>query len=175
MSRNCGYLMVTISFALGLISGCNKSGLHSVKGIVTLDGQPVEGASVQFLLIGGEPRPAIGTTDKNGAFTLTTLKPNDGAAPGEYKVLVIKTEVDAAASKTEPFNPKSGKAPTKEQVEALKSGEAPKAEGGQGGDKYGPPKKDLLPKIYGDPNKTPLRATVPSSGEIKLELNSKEN
>ncbi|HEV3235650.1 MAG TPA: carboxypeptidase-like regulatory domain-containing protein [Gemmataceae bacterium] len=172
--KGSGRYLALVSFlSLGIASGCNRSGLQSVKGVVTLDGQPVEGASVQFVLIGGEPRPAIGTTDKNGAFTLTTLKPDDGAAPGEYKVLVVKTEVDGA-SNSGPFDPKAGKAPTKEQIEALKSGEAPKAGGGQGGDKYGPPKKDLLPKIYGDPNKTPLRATVPSSGEIKLELTSKE-
>ena len=52
-------------------------------------GQPVEGASVQFVPVDGGP-PAFGTTDASGVFTLTTFKQGDGARKGEYKVTVTK-------------------------------------------------------------------------------------
>ena len=59
-----------------------------VSGTVTLDGKPVEGATVTFHLIGDdkEGRPATGQTDKAGAFRLKTGN-EDGARPGEYKVV----------------------------------------------------------------------------------------
>src|SRR5260221_12521077 len=94
MIRLRRFAALIVVLGLGVASGCNRTGLHSVKGTVTLDGQPVEGASVQFILIGSEPRPAIGLTDSSGSFTLTTLKSNDGAKAGEYKVVVLKTEAE---------------------------------------------------------------------------------
>jgi hypothetical protein len=63
-----------------------------VSGTVTLDGKPLEGAMVNFYSIGDakEGRGAHGTTDKNGAFSLTTMKDGDGAIRGDYKVVINK-------------------------------------------------------------------------------------
>jgi hypothetical protein len=96
-------------------------------------------------------------------------KEGDGAWPGDYKVLVVKQEAGEKAG-VERFDPTSGVAPSPEQMQALKQGQG----AGQRGmmDKYGPPRKDLLPKIYGDPAKTPLRQSVPVSGEVNLDLKS---
>jgi hypothetical protein len=64
----------------------------SVTGTVTLDGSPVSGAVVAFTPVGGG-RPATGTTDGSGKFTLTTFDDGDGALPGEHLVAVIKGNV----------------------------------------------------------------------------------
>lgn len=65
----------------------------SVTGTVTLDGSPVSGAVVAFTPVGGG-RPATGTTDGSGKFTLTTFDDGDGALPGQH--LVAVTEGSAA-------------------------------------------------------------------------------
>src|SRR5262245_46778759 len=80
------------------LAGLGCGGPHQpvpVEGVVTLDGVPVAGAMVNFIREGGdgtEGRMAYGSTDEHGKFRLTTVQPNDGALPGTYRVLVIKTE-----------------------------------------------------------------------------------
>ncbi len=75
----------------GTFSGCWSRGPETipVQGIVTLDGKPVEGATVSFSPKAAG-RPATGTTDAAGHFSLTTFEPGDGAVPGEHVVTVSK-------------------------------------------------------------------------------------
>ena len=63
--------------------------LVKVQGVVTLDGNPLEGASVTFMpsQLG---RPASGFSDAKGRFELTTNEPDDGVPTGHYKVLISK-------------------------------------------------------------------------------------
>jgi hypothetical protein len=70
-------------------AGCGSGRPETVPitGIVTLDGNPVEGASVMFMPQ-FEGRPALGVTDASGNFTLTTFAPGDGAQPGQHTVTV---------------------------------------------------------------------------------------
>ncbi len=69
-------------------SGCGGgTTMVPVSGRVTLDGQPVEGASV-MLHPQGEGRPATGLTDARGEFQLTTVEEFDGAMLGAYRVTV---------------------------------------------------------------------------------------
>jgi hypothetical protein len=79
---------------------------------------------------------AFGRTDGQGRFVLRTFGDADGAAAGEFVVLVTKT-VDE--------NP---------PVESTKI-DAPRPE---------PKFKSLLPAHAGKPNTTPLRVTIPPSG-----------
>jgi hypothetical protein len=76
---------------LVLIAGCGSNGpaMVKVRGIVTLDGKPVEDAAVGFAPQNGD-RPATGTTDASGHFTLTTFAPGDGAIVGTHTVTVSK-------------------------------------------------------------------------------------
>lgn len=76
---------------LVLIAGCGSNGpeMAKVRGIVTLDGKPVEDAAVGFAPQNGD-RPATGTTDASGQFTLTTFTPGDGAVVGTHTVTVSK-------------------------------------------------------------------------------------
>jgi hypothetical protein len=68
--------------------------LVSVEGVVYYDGQPLAEATVNFTPNNPDLRSAIGITNEEGKFTLMTLNPKDGAAPGEYIVTILKNLVD---------------------------------------------------------------------------------
>jgi hypothetical protein len=81
-----------------LAIGCSQTGpdrpkTYPVSGKVTLNGEPVEGATVAFQ---AAKYSASGTTDASGTYKLTTFAAGDGAVPGEYKVAVTKLEGGAA-------------------------------------------------------------------------------
>jgi hypothetical protein len=86
--------------ALAVAAGCGAKtpATSSVTGVVTFNGTPLEGAQVTFF---GEGRPAAGIADAQGRFQLMTFGPGDGALPGEYVVVITKTE----AGSTDPNNP----------------------------------------------------------------------
>src|SRR5438552_837698 len=86
LSRIRGPLGVAILAAL--LAGCGR-GPVPVEGIVTLDGQPVQGATVLFLPQGGQMLPAQAMTSGDGSFRLA-MSGHYGAMRGEYKVLVTK-------------------------------------------------------------------------------------
>jgi hypothetical protein len=132
--------------------GCS-GGLVKVNGVVLLDGQPLEGAVVTFVPVEADKgRSATGTTDKEGNFQLSTTKPNDGVAPGEYKVTVVYAEGPVPA-------PAGG---MKEAFESFEKGHK---------DKQKPPRFNV-PAKYGDPSKTDLRQKVPTDGKVTLDLKS---
>jgi hypothetical protein len=145
-------------FLLGitiLTSGCSSNGGPvSVRGKVLLDDIPVEGATVTLMPI-EQGRPAAGLTDPNGVFRLTTFERDDGALPGTYKIVVTKTN---------PISP-----PPEGQY-----GEVQRVRTQDKGKKTPRTKeKPPLPAIYADVVKSPLRATVPTDGEVVLRLDSK--
>jgi hypothetical protein len=124
---------LTWTLVLGcLVSGCGPSrpATVPVKGTVTYNGEPVEGAAVVFF---GTGRQATGETNSEGIFSLQTYEPNDGAIPGEYTVTIAKVE-SAPESSGDP-----GREPPK--VSAT-------------------PPKSLIPKKYADPKDSELKETV---------------
>ena len=90
---SCRTLPYSLAVAI-LAAGCGPSRPTTmpVEGVVTLDGEPVEGASVMFAPEDGG-RPALGVTDKGGKFALKTFEPGDGALPGKHQVTVRKVEM----------------------------------------------------------------------------------
>jgi hypothetical protein len=152
-----------LSLAGGLVlllavSGCGKSRLVSVEGTVTLDGEPLAGATVVFQPV-GEGQPATAQTDSDGNFQLVTLKGDKGALPGEYKVLVSKGE-EMQFSGGEPPDPgqmgKMMRARDRKKQITLQ------------------PKKGVVPTKYANSATTPFqKETVPPKGKIVLELQSK--
>jgi hypothetical protein len=134
-------------------SGCGKSGLTKVHGMVTFDGKPMESATVVFIPSqGGSSRP-FGVTGPDGSFDLTTTTPNDGAFPGDYTVIVQYeegTEVPAGSMK------EAKAASLKLRQQKIKK-----------------TPKYVVPAIYGDPTKSPLKQKVPPDGPVKLEIHSK--
>jgi hypothetical protein len=77
--------------------------------VVTLDGTPVEGATVQFVpATEGQGTPATGYTDASGVYKLTaqpsgevTAEAEAGTTPGKYFVAVTKIEVAEELSEEE--------------------------------------------------------------------------
>jgi hypothetical protein len=81
-----------------LFLGCGESGpqVIPVEGIVTLNGQPLDKASVTFMPAAGQPQSASGATDAAGKFSLVTYigpKEYRGALPGAYKVAIMKSSL----------------------------------------------------------------------------------
>jgi hypothetical protein len=89
--RACAVLAAVALF--GWAGGCGSGGpeLVPLTGTVTLDGNPVEGASVTFMPQ-SSGQPATGTTDAAGKFTLKTHPHGEGVMPGKHKVTVQKME-----------------------------------------------------------------------------------
>ena len=84
-------------------SGSDRPEMVPVSGTVMYRGEPLEGASVRF--VGQIGRPAIGRTDADGRFTLTSFDEGDGAVLGEHAVTVTKY---AKPSFEPPKNPEGG-------------------------------------------------------------------
>lgn len=82
---------VTCAVAL---CGCSEPPTVLVRGTVTHDGQPLEGATVTFINGKESGRPAFGVTDAQGRYELSTHLHADefieGAFPDEYAVIFRK-------------------------------------------------------------------------------------
>jgi hypothetical protein len=134
--------------ATAVILGCgDDSGLatrYKVSGTVKYKGQPVPKGTVVF-----EPtnppipqgRHANGTIE-NGSYTLTTSSPNDGALPGEYRVIIMSSDLDVAALAKDQGHGGMLHQGDESHVKALKASKNP------------------LPEKYAQTDKTPLKATV---------------
>jgi hypothetical protein len=162
-------LLGLLLFALpSLGGGCGgRAKPVKVEGIVTLDGKPLSGATVTFMPIGENGRTASGRTDTDGSFRLTTYRSDDGAVPGEYKVLVVvqkATEERFIGRDPETFT-------DQEKMEARMT-MSPKGRKAVAAKSQSQAKSSPVPAIYGDVNKTPLKEVVPPEGEVKLALRS---
>ena len=72
-----------------LVAGCgSKDDLAKVKGKVTLNGQPLEGAIVQFQPTAQDGSPSAGKTDAKGRYELLYTFNSPGAMPGEHIVSI---------------------------------------------------------------------------------------
>jgi hypothetical protein len=147
------------------VFGCGgKDRLVNVEGVVTLDGQPVDGAIVSFLPDEKGGRAASGTTARDGSFRLTTYKQDDGALPGDYRVTVTLIPADDEEE--------DGK--TKEETPAREQGEDGKdmmaAMARMAAARQKALEKSPVPAIYRDAGRTPLRQIVPPSGRVTFAL-----
>lgn len=140
----------SLLFVFAVVS-CGPSTGHLPKtvpasGVVTLDGNPVEGAQVVIVPAAEGPTGATAVTDASGRFSLRAYPEKDGAIPGEYKVQVSKT------------------------VEVRLTGKAGSLDGGD------PVRFDYgVPAKYTDTKLSGLTVTIPDSGNknINLTLSSK--
>lgn len=139
---------------LALVVGCSKGPArpktYPVSGTVTLNGQPVDGATVVFVpktaVQGAQaagqqgPQVATGETDAQGRYQLGTFAKGDGAVPGEYLVKVFK--YPKAATPTGPAGGDEDYQPPEENA-------PPPA-----------PPKNLLPEKYANEQTSGLSFTV---------------
>ena len=80
-----------------LLAGCGSGAEESeyrlapVSGTVTLDGQPLAGATVMFSPTDvGIGQTSYGVTDAQGNYSLTDPQQRDGVAVGTHKIVVSK-------------------------------------------------------------------------------------
>lgn len=100
------------------IMGCSGSEnipTYKVSGVVTLDGKPVEGATVTFLDVDNGPYNAVALTGSDGRYELTTFENGDGAVEGSYNVMVTKYGKEEEVS---PYETGGEAAPTIEEGDA---------------------------------------------------------
>ena len=140
---------------VGLV-GCGPRGpaVEMVEGVVLLDGEPVEGATVFFSPApeDGKPQggmPAAGRTGAGGTFRLNAVggaKAGAGTKVGEYVVTVVKQESDALPA-PDPNGPPAPPGDIK--------------------------LRDMLPAVYKLGTTSPLRATVKQGkNTYRFELDS---
>jgi len=161
--------------------GCGPS-TSEVKGTVTMDGKPVDAATVIFTSDDGSS-VATGFTDAQGNFTLSGAN-SKGVTPGTYSATVTKT--GAVNEMTPGIGGPQGAGEGKMSADYVKQMEknAAKKSGGPGsgppkvGPQAGPPgggPKTLLPQQYASPSTTPFKGIkVPTDGPVKLELTGAE-
>jgi len=134
-------------------TGCGP-GESSVSGVVNMDGQPLDHATVMFHPTTGKGKTASGLSDSNGSFKLSEMLP-----AGEYAVTVSKTEGPMSGG-DKPLVPG-----TPEYNKAMQ--DMSKKKGAKAG------VKSLVPSQYTDAGKTPFKFRIPQSDPITLELKSK--
>jgi len=140
---------------------------YPVTGVLTMDGQPIEGAQVVFHS-DTTPRLPSGTTDADGKFRLTMVRPDDGAMEGEYSVTVYKPGgIPPAEPSPEALDENHGETTIDLESEEYAEAATKIAEGKVatpfGGD-------SLLPPRYADPSTTELKYNVSATAENHFEI-----
>lgn len=101
MNKQTLFTLVVLSTTLSFF-GCG-SDLVSVTGTVTLDGKPLEGATVTFRPQEGESdRPSAGVTDASGKYELKYTATEKGAKKGKHRV-----EISTASNSEEESKPET--------------------------------------------------------------------
>lgn len=155
LPRACCCLILTGTLAV-LATGCgggedaaNRVETYNVSGTITMGGEPVADAAVVFSPQGDQPA-ATGRTNDQGKFTsLRTYQSGDGAAAGDYVVVV---------SKSSGGGPEIGHDP--QNSESVDPAQFQHSEGGgqQGNDSE-------FPQKYATKETSDLTATVTADGD----------
>lgn len=161
MQRNFPSIVRIFVFAKGfwcvgllLLVGCGGSegpAIAPVKGIVTFNGKPLEGAEVTFR-VKDSARFSVGLTNDKGEYRLTTLNTDDGALVGENLISIRQISKDSIGA--------SGASP-----EDMQSGKSKAAAGGisqpwKNADKIRGASGAVIPPKYGNAEKSGLKRTV---------------
>ena len=96
-------------------------------------------------------RPATGLTKADGGFSLTTLEDQDGALPGDYKVVIT-------------YNPPVETGPAQNTEQGMKQAAQAQAKMKKQKPKY------VIPPAYTDAAKTPVPQKVPADGPVKIDI-----
>ena len=156
------YLPLLLVIALCFL-GCGQSGLpvEYVEGVVTLDGAPLEGATVIFSPKASEGMVASGRTQTDGSFTLNAqgAKPGAGTTAGDYNVTISKVEVpEFVGISTD--DPRYG-TPEQERLEQEAANAEPTV---------------IVPEKYNKAETSPFTAKVESgSNTFTFDVSSKED
>lgn len=144
--------------AIALTIGCGDTTVQDdrperakVSGKITLDGAPVEGATIRLEAKTGSQQGAIGVSEADGTFVLTTYSSGDGVLPGTYMVIATKTK-----------------------IEGMLSDEEANEYNGRGEEIPEPTKTELLPAKYATAKTTDIEISVALGEENTLNLDLKK-
>ena len=146
--------LITISAIVGCHTGPKGLPTCYVEGIVSLDGQPMDGALVTFIptVMGDDTKIATGYSNESGKYTLTSDGglPQKGALAGDYSVTIVK-----------------------DKVESLAPVESESSRSQLSGDSSLSRRTRLTPDEYGAVSTTPLKMTVKKGKNVlNLEMKS---
>lgn len=149
------FAFVSLLWGCCLLFGCGpgRPEVAPVRGTVTLGGRPIPMGIIQFWP--EEGRPARGTINQDGTYTLTTFESGDGAVLGKHVVTIESVATSDTAPK-----PKS----VEEEIAIYSDPNTPVVQGGA--------MQTLIPRAYADRAQTPLRAEV-ARGENTLDFQLK--
>jgi hypothetical protein len=167
-----------VLLGIGLLLGCGPSNppTYKVFGVVSLDGKPVPGATITFIPeIGTDAQPAVGTSDHEGKYSLTTFVSGDGAMKGMYTVTVMKVETEPGQSPYDAYKQPESQTSSSASNQSLEEMYASYASSYTGppadaGKVRQPASKDLLPVRYKSKESSGLRFPVSDSGQNKIDL-----
>ncbi len=152
------FVLLSLSFAA---VGCGPPyKVNPVTGRVTMDGAALVGATVTLKPVAADGKPASGTCDKDGNYSVVDLRPEgvSGAAAGDYKVGILWYQPSVDTSQMT-----SGGSAENEKMDDSKA-----ARKGTSG-----PKSEL-PAAYQNPDTSELTLTVkPGSNKGDFALDSK--
>ena len=157
------YLHLPLLLVIALCSsGCGQSGtpVEYVRGVVTLDGTPLEGAIVIFSPKGNEGMVGAGRTQSDGSFTLNAqgAKPGAGTTTGDYNVTISKVEIPKFIGMSTD-DPRYG-TPEQERLEAENNAK----------------QKVIVPEKYNSADTSPFTAKVESgSNTFTFDISSKDD
>ena len=145
------FLVITLAlFAVGCGCGTRRD-LGWVSGRITLDGNPVDGAHIEFTPV-LEGRPSAGTSDSTGSYVLSYKGSVKGARIGEHDVTMTTFREELTV------------------VEPTGDEEPTDSNGREDSIKIIPGRAEEIPEKYA---KEKIRVTVePGSNTINLELTS---
>jgi hypothetical protein len=147
-------LAATIGGCSGDSGSAVKVPVFKVTGKVTMLGKPISGALIGFAPKETEPF-AMGRTNSEGVYTLTTYEAGDGAAKGDYTVTVAKPVVSTTLPP-----PPTGPTHGADGVVKMTSHAAKGAKTGainEGG---------LIPDAYSSSAQTPLKFSVEAKDNV---------
>lgn len=149
-----GFFLIIGFTGCGTPNGLDN--LNVATGVVTLDGEPLTGASITLVPISGTGRGAGATSDEKGVFKFQTLQANDGVADGDYRVTVTKRYVEN---------------PYTEEESRLMSESGKRHKDVFGADRPEPTTVNEVPEKYALPTSSGLTLTIAgATKDLKLEL-----
>lgn len=152
---SAGSCALAFFISLFFLQGCggtedNLPQRTAVSGVVTFDGEPVEGATITFRPVEENGQTANGRTGEEGYFQMGTFEGTDGVVPGDYTVMISKIKSQSVAEVLPEDDPNYDPDPKPE-----------------------PPPENLLPEKYSNAETSGLTVTVSDGEEIsdlKFEL-----
>ncbi|MEW4530989.1 MAG: carboxypeptidase-like regulatory domain-containing protein [Maioricimonas sp. JB045] len=121
-AKTLSLALVTCVTAIGCTGGepaDDRPDRTPVSGVVTYNGEPVEGALVTFTPSELTGSGANGRTDADGRFEMGTYEASDGVRPGSYQVSISKVPVvigDQPSEDDPNYDPNASTEPEAENV-----------------------------------------------------------